>query len=222
LNQKFFAVVSDDRLNGVRSDQAEDAFLETFQDVRIVLNFRLHDQPALVTENLAREFNRILGLQKTFGCRIAQCASQILHGSLGKFVRLFPDMFVLGAQLGANRREWATANFPKFLVFVDLIQNHLVTEIFETLQRGHLGGKNLVHEPAFFIPMIFKGGRGEIGLRFEGVIEASFVDAGPITDVIDADRTIATFPDEGRGGIEELLFGVTLALHEDSLVDWLV
>jgi hypothetical protein len=70
--------------------------------------------------------------------------------------------------------------------------------------------------------MIFKGGGGEIGLLLESVIKASFVDARTMADVIHADRTITILPDQGSGGIEEFLFGITLAFHESSLVDWLV
>jgi hypothetical protein len=42
--------------------------------------------------------------------------------------------------------------------------------------------------------VIFKGGGGEIGLRFEGVIKTSFVDACTIADVIDAHGAITTLP----------------------------
>jgi hypothetical protein len=70
--------------------------------------------------------------------------------------------------------------------------------------------------------MIFKGGGGEVGLRFEGVVEASLVHAGAVADIIDTDGAVTTLPDESYRGVQKFLFGITLTLHKRSLVDRLV
>jgi hypothetical protein len=119
-------------------------------------------------------------------------------------------------------RIWTTAKFAKFLVLFYLILNDSIAVLFETLERGHLGGKNLVHRPPFLIPMVFKGSGREIGFRLKRVVETSFVDPGATANVINADRSVTTFPDQSDRGIQELLFGITLSLHDANLVDWLV
>jgi hypothetical protein len=107
-------------------------------------------------------------------------------------------------------------------VFFDLILNHTIAVFLEALERRNLGRKDLVHHPAFLIPVIFKGSGCEIGFRLKGVVKTSLVDAGAVADVIDTDRTVTALPDESHCGVEEFLFGITLALHDRSLVDWLV
>ena len=119
-------------------------------------------------------------------------------------------------------RERAAAQFAELLVLIQLILDDSIAIFLETFQRGNLRRKNFIHQAAFLIPMILEGGGGEIGLGFESVVEASFIDAGPAADVIDADGTVTTLPDEHNGRIQEFLSGITLALHEGSLVDWLV
>jgi len=70
--------------------------------------------------------------------------------------------------------------------------------------------------------VMFKRGNREIGLGFESVIKASFVNTGALADVIDADRAITIFPDQLQSGLEELSFGIGFASHGTNLVDWLV
>ena len=137
-------------------------------------------------------------------------------------MRFLPDLFVLGAQFGANRSEWTAAKLSELFIFFHLILDDSIAVPLETLERRHLGGKNLVHQATLLIPVIFKGGGGEIGLRFEGVVEASLVHAGAVADVIDTDGAVTTLPDESYRGTQKSLFGITLALHEGNLVDRLV
>jgi hypothetical protein len=46
----------------MRSDKLEDSLFQAFQGTRMILDFRLHDQAAGVTENLPGQLDRILGL----------------------------------------------------------------------------------------------------------------------------------------------------------------
>ena len=69
---------------------------------------------------------------------------------------------------------------------------------------------------------MFKGANRKIGLGFESVVKAPFVDAGALADVIDANRAIAAFPDQLESGLKEFSSGIGFAPHESKLVDWLV
>ena len=137
-------------------------------------------------------------------------------------MRLFPNLFILGTQLRTDRSKRATAKFAELLVLFYLILNDSIAVLFESLERGHLGGKNLVHYPPLLIPVILKGSGREIGFRLKRIVETSFVDSGALADVIDADRPVTTFPDQGDRGIQKFLLGIPLSLHDPNLVDWLV
>src|SRR6202043_1343987 len=111
--------------------------------------------------------NGIVGIQNAFGCSVAQRRGQVFHGPFGKLVSFFADLFVLRAQLGTNRSKRTPAELPELLVFFYLILDDPIAVLPETLERRHLRGKNLVHQAALLIPMIFKSCCSKIGLRLE-------------------------------------------------------
>jgi len=86
-----------------------------------------------------------------------------------------------------------------------LVPDDVITIILETGERRYLGREDLIQQRAFCIPVMFKRGDCQIGLGLESVIKASLVDARAVADVIDADRPIATFPDQLQSGLEELV-----------------
>ena len=65
-------------------------------------------------------------------------------------------------------------------------------------------------------------GDRQIGLRLEGVIEAPFIHAGPLANIVDTNRSVAVLPDQLDSGAQQLLPGITFSSHAANLVDWLV
>lgn len=126
------------------------------------------------------------------------------------------DQFIAGADLAAEGRERATADVAGDGVAFFLVGEQGMAITAEALQGGHEGGEDFVQAWQVLRPGCFDGGNGEVGFRFEEVIEAAFADFGTRADVIHTGGSIAVFPNEIVGGLDKVFFGVAGSCHRGA------
>ena len=74
--------------------------------------------------------------------------------------------------------------------------------------------KSAIEDGTALLPVFFVGGDSEVGLGRKKVIEAAFLDAGAIANIIHAHGSVALAPDKIESHREEVFFGSTGTAHK--------
>src|SRR4051812_30882481 len=149
--------------------------------------------------------------------RIANRRFEITDLTVENSLHLVAQRTVLGAHLtpyGKVRTSEGGAAFAA--TFLEQAVGKIEVAL-ESLQGRHRWGEDHVHFGPLFLPVRLQCCYREFRFRFEEIIKAPLLRAGPVANRIDGGRAIAVLPNEIHRGLLQSLFHVTDSRHTGYL-----